>query len=247
MLDPHLYPKPDRPDNPTPLEMAIYNYELKARSHYEQRMGGSTDEELLEKLERDLKHLQNEKRRLLSVAVAQESLEGYRKYTESSSAGELESEGHHPTDKLAKFLTAEGEFKPTRNHQAHHIVPGKGQYQQMLMLDARLSLHQCGIGINDPRNGVWMLNYKKNKEDDWATADSVPHANIHRYNYETWIGERFASLQQTIFSGIDPNITHEKQRAIVIGRLKDVKTRIKLNSMPSEVMTKKNITWDGKS
>ncbi|ASM55684.1 hypothetical protein PNIG_b0023 [Pseudoalteromonas nigrifaciens] len=30
------YPKPDRAANPTPLDMAIYNFELKAKSYHDE-------------------------------------------------------------------------------------------------------------------------------------------------------------------------------------------------------------------
>ncbi|SBS25392.1 hypothetical protein MSP8886_00266 [Marinomonas spartinae] len=220
------YPKPERPNDPTHLEMAIYNYELKAKAHHDQRLKEtSSDKEQQAKMQRDFDHLQKEKQRLLSIAIARESLEGYRTYTEKANIEQLEYEEHHPTEKLARLLTSQGEFKPTINHEAHHIVPGKGRYQQ-----ARLTLYMWGIGINDPMNGVWLLNYKKNKPDDWATAKSVPHRNLHRYNYETWIGERFAIASS---------------RKAVEARLRQVKDKIKNNAMPVEVMSAKDANWSG--
>lgn len=42
---------PDRPSNPTPLEMAIYNYELLAKKHYDDKRRKSATSK--EKLQRD--------------------------------------------------------------------------------------------------------------------------------------------------------------------------------------------------
>lgn len=95
------------------------------------------------------------------MLIAQQSLESYRAESEGSSVKELAEEEHHPTEKLAKFLRAAGEPKPTSYHEAHHIVCGKGRYRQRLTYAARLRMHSFGIGINDPTNGVWLRNFEK--------------------------------------------------------------------------------------
>lgn len=157
-----FYPQPSRPDNPTPLDMAIYNYELKAKAHYDSKLRFKGDDVSLQgKIKRDFEHLQNEKRRLLSIAIARDSLNGYREFNETANVDTLTAEEHHPTDKLAQFLAASGEPKPTVNHELHHIVPGKGRFRQADVMRARLTMHMWHVGINDPLNGVWLLNYKK--------------------------------------------------------------------------------------
>lgn len=227
------YPKPERSDNPSPLEMAIYNFELKAKAYHDQKLVNSSknDKDILDKMKQDFEHLQKEKKRLLSLYSMQESLSAYRKQNEDTTEDELAKEEHHPTTKLAKFLTAVGEPKPTRNHEAHHIICGKARHRQRLMAFARLSLHEHGIGINDPINGVWLCNTEKNKMEDWATPESVSHRRIHRYNYETWIGQAFASPEN---------------KSQFIGKLRTMKLRIKMGSMPDNVMKPKDINWTGK-
>lgn len=221
----HQYPQPSRPAEPTPLEMAIYNFELKAKAHYDNKSANK------EKLNRDFEHLQKEKTRLLSVVIAQESLSQYRQRNETVGEEVLSEEPHHPTKILAQYLSAVGEPKPTINHEAHHIICGKGRFRQVLIAQARLTMHLHGIGINDPINGVWLCNMEKNKEDDWATRNSVPHRKIHRYNYETWIGSSFRGRQNKLQ---------------FVTRLRNVKFRIKSGTMPVNVMKKKDVQWDGR-
>ncbi len=51
MIQLQRYPMPDRPSNPSPLEMAIYNYELLAKKHYDDKRRKSAASK--EKLQRD--------------------------------------------------------------------------------------------------------------------------------------------------------------------------------------------------
>ncbi|TMN86506.1 AHH domain-containing protein, partial [Pseudoalteromonas sp. S558] len=119
-----------------------------------------------EKVQRDYNHFHKDRKRLEHLLIAQQSLESYRAESEGSSVKELAEEEHHPTEKLAKFLRAAGEPKPTSYHEAHHIVCGKGRYRQRLTYAARLRMHSYGIGIKDPTNGEWLRNFEKNKSDD---------------------------------------------------------------------------------
>lgn len=67
---------------------------------------------------------------------------------------ELQVEEHHRADALEKFMRAVPIPKPSRNHTAHHIVPGKGKTQYAYR--ARVRIHLFGVRINDPDNGVWL-------------------------------------------------------------------------------------------
>ena len=226
------YPQPIRPSNPSALEMAIYNFELKAKKHYDAKLKNSSDKAQVAKMQRDFEHLQKEKQRMIAAATARDILNEYREYTNAATSEELEQEEHHPSNKLANYLAAAGEPKPTPDHEAHHIVPGKGRYKQSDILAARLTLHAWNIGINDPRNGVWLINFKKNNPDDWATSESVPHRNLHRHNYEKWVGE-------TLRVSLSQRDTENKLRML--------KFKIQTNTMPPSVMAPKDATWNGKS
>ncbi|SBS36563.1 hypothetical protein MSP8887_02633 [Marinomonas spartinae] len=233
------YPQPERPSDPTPLEMAIYNYELKAKAFYDKkaRLGDAKEADVTKRLNQDYKHLEQERNRLEYITVIQEALEKYRENSEAigketKGLGLLEEE-HHPTKKLASFLTASGEPKPSIKHEAHHIIPGKGRFRKPAIARARLVLHEHGLGINDPMNGVWLYGVEKGKKEfDWATSEATSHRRIHRYNYETWIS---ATLSGRL------------NRVRFISLLREVKFRIKNGMMPEKVMMKKDESWNGLS
>lgn len=227
------YPHPQRPDNPTALELAIYNFELKAKRFHDENNKNNKNSELLKKLTKDHEHLQKEKARIESVSIAQTALDAYRKANSKSSRELLLEEEHHPTNNLAKFLYAVGEPKPTVEHEAHHIISGKGRYNPQAILRARLNLHMAGIGINDPHNGIWLINFNKNKAHDWATKDAPPHRKIHRYNYETWIGSNLGIRMK------------KKDKSLFLNKLRNVKINIKTGTLPSKIFEKKDELWKG--
>lgn len=226
------YPRPERPSDPSPLAMAIYNFELKAKKYHDEANKQNPDAEKLKKLVKDYDHLQAEKKRIESVSIAQIALKEYRELNSSSAQFELAEEQHHPTNILARFLFSVGEPKPTKEHEAHHIISGKGRYNQQAILRARLNLHMAGIGINDPHNGIWLINFVKNKSHDWATKDAPPHRKIHRYNYESWIG---GSL------GGDMNAN----KALFMNKLRNVKVAIRTGTLPSKIFEKIDKQWKG--
>ncbi|MBH0001128.1 AHH domain-containing protein [Pseudoalteromonas sp. NSLLW24] len=227
----HAYPHPERPQNPSPLEMAIYNYELKAKEFHNKRIAqkGPTSEELKNKMARDFNHLQKEKERIRAHARLQTDLKEYRELSASSTVTQLKQEKHHPTQKLARHLAAIGEPKPTKLHEAHHIICGTGQYQSANMLQTRLNLHLHGVGINDPINGVWLINFEKNKEQNWDSPASPPHRKLHRYNYETWINTNFGNAATP--------------KALFLNRLRTVKVKIKTGTVPAGLLEPKNENW----
>ncbi len=225
------YPQPQRPSSPDALEMAIYNYEMKAQAYHNSKKDKMTEDERA-RLEADYKHLNDEKSRIKSVVIAQTALEEYRTNAKDSSIKELEDEKHHPTNQLASHLFAVGEPKPTNLHEAHHIISGKGRFNKSAMIGARLSMHLAGIGINDPHNGVWLINFAKNKKIDWATTDAPPHRKIHRYNYETWIGARLGSIMS-------------EDTALFISHLNNTKMLIKTGMLPDKIFDKKDTSWKG--
>ncbi|UTV29386.1 AHH domain-containing protein [Photobacterium atrarenae] len=139
-------------------------------------------------------------------------------------------EPHHPTNVLSRNLTSIGEHKPSPRHDPHHIIMGAGRFRQMEMMSARLNLHIFGIGINDPRNGVWLPRNRKDS-GHWTTPDAPSHKQIHRYNYETWIVKNLSNdmLPEQVF----------------LNRLRNIKNKLKNSTYPDEVMAKKNPEWEG--
>ncbi len=243
---------PSRPDNPTPLELAIYQYEKSCASFHNKKNAAApkseTPKELDERVslrDQDWQHLQLRKISLREQAKLEKKLKEYRAASLKKSPQELKQENHHPTDKLESNLTAIGEVKPSRVHEPHHIIMGKGQYLPAEMMMARLSLHMHGIGINDPVNGVWLANYKKNSEtwripestiDDpkhWATPNSPTHRPMHGKNYELWVAGALGNLSQS--------------KELFSTKLRNIKLQLKYGGYPKQVMESYDPQWDGKA
>lgn len=224
-------PKPERPLNPTPLEMIIYNYELKARQFHNARDRKAPVNEPLQskqdriaKRNRDWQHLKVERRKIAAHFALQTQLESYREANKQRPVMELLTENHHPTKRLARNLAAVGEAKPTTFHEPHHIIPGQGKFARPEMRVCRLNLHTFGYGINDPINGVWLRNYEKNRQDDWATPTAPSHRPIHTKEYERWISSQF--LNDNLPEGI------------FLNRLRAVKSMLKTGTHPAHILAK---------
>lgn len=218
-----------RPSNPTPLELAIHRFEQLANQHYQtglEKMDGKA------KLKhgRDLQHLQRERIRISTQAALQQDLDSYRADNKQKNISELANEPHHPTVTLSRHLTAVAEPKPSLDHDAHHIVMGKGRWLASQMMRARLNLHLNGIGINDPINGVWLPRDKASK-GHWATPNSPAHKEIHRYNYESWISTRLGG----------PALPESSVR----NRLRDIKHVLTFGGYPAKIVEKKDAQWTG--
>lgn len=88
----------------------------------------------------------------------------------------------------------------------------------------------AGIGINDPRNGLWMPSNNCDR-GHWGAPKCPSHKEIPRYNYETWIVHNFG--------------LHEMPEMVLIQKLKTVKQEILTGMLPSIVLASKNIQWNG--
>lgn len=227
-----------RPSEPSALELAINRYEKEcAKFHYQRYPCPTKDKKAIAawkaEIEKDWQHLKVLRRQIVGHVMQQSDLGSYRTAAQNATVGELYQEDHHPADKLSAHLSAIGEPKPSPEHEPHHIVPGKGRYRQDELMNVRLNLHSHGIGINDPLNGVWLKNFKKNKEKNWESPKSPGHREIHRYNYETWIISKFMldTLPASVF----------------INRLVDVKRQLKTGEHPANILVKKDVAWKGEA
>jgi len=227
------------PVAPSPLELAIYELEQKAKAHHrklaECAPADETPEQALEREQarkRDWDHLQQQRRHIEVLADLQAKLENYRTANKSKSANELLKEKHHPTNVLANHLTAVHEPKPSEHHDAHHIIMGTGRHQKPRMMRARLNMHIHGIGINDPQNGAWLPRKYEHK-GHWACPQAPAHKEIHRYNYETWITDLFSL----------PGLTE----LTVTSRLREVKTMLKFGGYPDKITMPKDYEWTAES
>ncbi len=177
-----------------------------------------------------MEHLKKERIRIAAIASLQHDLEDYRAGNLSEDVDDMASEKHHPTKKLANNLRAVNEPKPSLNHDPHHIIMGKGRWQAMQMMNARLTLHIHGIGINDPINGVWLPRNKKDK-GHLTTPKAPAHKVIHRFNYETWISYNLGSV--------------DIPEHVFRNRLKAIKHGLKYGGYPLKIIEKKDKNWIG--
>lgn len=74
-------PKPERPNNPSPLELAIYSYEVKAREFHIEKSKMAADDESVSDIElrilkskRNWEHLRLERRKLQHILCCKKNL-----------------------------------------------------------------------------------------------------------------------------------------------------------------------------
>lgn len=201
----HGVPTSQRYDQMDVLDRAISSYSDKARRYFDQlNAAENAPKDVRERRKAELqeakKHLENERRLMESIADVQARLELYRVYGRgavhvagesrtkaSQREAELLAEEHHPTEILEEFMRAVPNPKPSSNHTAHHITPGKGKTK--FAYRARVRMHLVGIRINDPDNGVWLPRYAKHTPH-WSMPESLGHLQYHTEGYEKWVSDK---------------------------------------------------------
>lgn len=168
------------------FEMAVQQYEKLAEQHFkcEKELGASSENvRAKRKAQLDLakKHLNQQ--RVVAQCMA---TEGSRK-ERALLRKELQMESHHPTILLAKFMLVSNKPKPSSQHAAHHIVPGKGKTKFAYL--ARVHMLTQGVRINDPDNGVWLPMYKK-YVPHWSMPKAKSHLEYHTEKYEYLVSRK---------------------------------------------------------
>ncbi|MBB5211972.1 AHH domain-containing protein [Microbulbifer hydrolyticus] len=203
----------------TSLEAAIQNYEAMAKEHYAKENDQTlTEQQRKVECDKALKCLQQERTYINTLTDVQAQLEAYRNRGLQATKGSLaerasaistmSNEKHHPTQVLEKHMRAEGIPKPSPQHTAHHIVPGKGKLK-VVTTNTRMHLHRHGIRINDPANGVFLV-CKDKDTPHWSMPNSRGHLKYHTHEYEQWMAQRVQRLN---------NIDMIKTQLQVIGRI----------------------------
>lgn len=157
-----------------------------------------------------LKHLECEERTLDTMYEVQTQLDEYRKFGLNATKGNnasrmttidmLGAEEHHKQNglkRLEEFMWAEGMPKPSPQHTAHHIVPGKGLLPK-INTKTRFHLHKQGIRINDPANGVYLVS-KDEFAPHWAMPLSRGHKKYHLHEYEVLLNKKITPIKQIDF------------------------------------------------
>lgn len=205
----------------SPLERAIQSYEEKAERYYsmDNLSLHFTKEEREIKKNEAMQELATQRRHLETIGEVRALLEVYRENNMKMKLGSnadrkkalatMKNESHHPTDFLEKLMRAEGHPKPSGKHTAHHILPGAGQYEKVMISRARIHMHTHGIGVNDPANGVYLLT-KDEYTPHYSMPESRGHLKYHTRDYEKWVSLRIRQLK---------NIDFIKTQLQIIGRL----------------------------
>ncbi len=246
--------QPAAPNSPpkeaNALEMAVYQYQTKAHEFHSDRHKAAPLNETqkqrgkrISEWEEISSYLERERMRVSTLANIEQQLEVYRKKAWGKTRMELMKEKYHPTNDLTKNLTANGEPKPTMRHSPHHIIPGTGRWMQNILCNVRLKLHSCGIGINDPFNGVWLIR-KRDDHGHGTTPDSAAHPDTYGYNYEHWI------VTQLQFLSVTPSKKNEYQtiannNSPFVAKLMVIKNDIKNGTYPKKITESKDKSWNG--
>lgn len=179
----------------TPLDRAIEEYMDQARQYHADKariLQCDEDRELNEKKLSARKSYLSSRRKTIRVqAQVQERLEIYRSSARKDSDNDwVFEECTKSTGRLVQFMEVSGDAKPAKNCHAHHIVPVTGK-KTAEQVDARLALHEAGVGINDPQNGVWLPARIDDVPHYLPTLkDALPHLPLHTKAYEVWVSRR---------------------------------------------------------
>lgn len=184
------------------FEQAITHYEVLAEKHFscsKDVRGASKDvrRERGEKLRLAKQHLDNQLSVLRCMASVQAQLDEYREAGRMATLGGrserlkvrkvLHAEAHHPTKILVKFMLISNKPKPSPDHAAHHIVPGKGKTKFAYL--ARTHMLTLGVRINDPDNGVWLPKFKRHTPH-WSMPEAKAHLQYHTEEYEYLVNRK---------------------------------------------------------
>lgn len=110
------------------------------------------------------------------MRALKDSLRIYREGSVNLTHSELINE-KHKSKRLGDFLKASGYDRPTQDFEAHAIVSG----QHFRAVAAREILASFDLRIDDPINGVWLPNFKRNL--DKYKEYSSSHRSIHKRWY----------------------------------------------------------------
>lgn len=221
-MDPDFrpFPGPELPDNPTPFDLAVYQHDYAQLEHQVMVTAMKAKQAALaqrQQLYKAQPHEWHKKRQLRVLARQQRRLETYQAQSEQESYAFLVTEHRRLRPLLSRYLLASGEPRPSRQHVAYHIIPPKGRYLPAELAMARYNLHQFGVGINDPQNGVWLACDSPSPSD----ATSLRFLTMQGKGYEYWIGTLLGAV-------------HTNKRGF-LALLSDIKLRLSFGGYPRSI------------
>ena len=118
-----------------------------------------------------------------NIAKIQSELEEYRNEANKKNVLYLSTE-KHSSELLGKYLRADGWSKPGAGWAAHHMI--SGSHKKAVPSRLVLAKKKVKIRIDDADNGCWMPDEKLCAHRT-IYPNAVPHANIHRTKYYSWL------------------------------------------------------------
>lgn len=128
------------------------------------------------KIDRETSQLINRVIEETKLRAMRDALRTYVKEGKNMSMKDLIDE-NHSSKRLGEFLRTEGYSRPDTNFEAHALVSGGHSRAKV----AREILAQFNIRIDEPANGLWLPNYKRNLK--LYTDYNHSHRTVHRKVY----------------------------------------------------------------
>jgi A nuclease family of the HNH/ENDO VII superfamily with conserved AHH len=155
-------------------------------------------------------------------ASIQDGIDRYRLGALGMSDEQLETE-RHSSKRMAAYMTASADPRPSRHCDCHAIVSGKHE----LAAPMRAIMAWCLMRIDDPRNGCWLPR-------DWSARlhmpawlkSAVPHQGLHNVKYYDWLNSRI-------------NFRLIRGNNDLIAALKLIRTQLQGGALPSNAWPKK--------
>ncbi|CCU71759.1 MAG: AHH domain-containing protein [Thalassolituus sp.] len=129
------------------------------------------------------------------VRAMKEALSQYVGQGVHMTQSELMAE-EHKSERLGRFLETVQYVRPDSNFEAHAIVSGG----HARAIAAREILAQYQLRIDDPTNGVWLPNFKKNLSGypDFNYAHRPLHRKIYYLNITSCLEQAMSSAHARV-------------------------------------------------
>lgn len=123
--------------------------------------------------------------------ATKEALNTYVNDGHKMSTEELTSE-RHDSQRLGEFLSCQGYTKPGDEFEAHALVSGGHRRAEV----AREIIAQFKIRIDEPTNGLWLPNYRRNlgQNPDYSNAHRPVHRKIYYLNITACLEQAMSPL-----------------------------------------------------
>lgn len=153
------------------------------------------------------------------ISQLQQGLVAYEAKGRGMSFEQLIDEAHD-SSRLARYMTANADPRPSKHCDCHAIIAGKDPRS----VPMRAIMAWVKMRIDFPLNGAWLPHNTAAKPHmPRKLNNAVPHSRIHRNGYYRWLG---TLLDQSL-------IKDDKSLA---NALRTIRFKLETSSFPSYVM-----------